>query len=166
MANTKLCLNCRTEQRARKNGRCPNCGEPVFVWRQYFLPEFADNPGETVLRYFIQRVRELRQLPEFSIPKKSSGYRRELKSAIDLWETCGSDTEVAQAVTERALTDRKYAWREWTSLAYLANARELPVILAEVLRERKIVEEHNKRNAERLEEIAQRQNIFDLGGNS
>lgn len=98
-----ICPWCDTDQRRRKGGRCPGCGEIVEIYREkgvsYWVAEKPSTRGLIMLLEEKIRVRE--NLIWFTFGSyEDASYKRELHLAKLLIRKCGMSQELSKMVIE------------------------------------------------------------------
>jgi len=130
-----VCPACKTDQKQRTNGACPNCGTRVNIVNGYWFREDLGSPNLALLHYFEDRVSEQltneRGYPVFfNIPPKGLSYKRELVTAERMIQTSGYDYELAEAAIDVLFDDKQFSWKTKQSLLYLVKDFNLALALA------------------------------------
>jgi hypothetical protein len=98
-----ICPWCDTDQRRRRGGKCPGCGEEVEIYREngksYWV---AEKPSTRELVMMLEeKVRVRENLSWFCFGGyEDAAYRRELHLAKLLIKRCGMSQELARLVIE------------------------------------------------------------------
>lgn len=130
-----VCPGCKTEQTRRVAGRCPSCGLPIEAHKGFWYRTEIGSPTQAVLQHFEGWVSKVlskgRQTPViFSVPRKSSRYKRELVAAERLLRHTDGDFDLVIETIDLLFTDRRFSksrntllWLESDFLTALAVAQ-------------------------------------------
>lgn len=157
-----VCPGCKTDQKRRVNGYCPNCGQPVEVHDGRWFRTSDGSPNLALLRSFERLVSNSLSAQNhrvnFIIPRKSPRYRIELAIAERLIVDADYDLDMAKQALEYLFSNKRFNWKSYTSLASVS--RDFTAGLAVVMAKR--AAEEKQRNEERnfVQQALNRESIF------
>lgn len=145
-----ICPKCKTENDRRgRGGVCPNCGVSVTLYDGGWFITGEDSPVNTFIKKYEQLyslyITKGKQSNAWKIPKtKVAREMAQAKRIIS--EICGGDLELALKSLEILFTDKRWSYRNYSTLLFTINDLYSSKVVAEELlnREKKKEEEENK----------------------
>jgi hypothetical protein len=158
-----VCPVCHIKQERRVGGACPNCGAQVEVHKGLWYRAGLGSPSVAILKHFEKRVSQSLSYGcsnpvIFTIPRKGIRYKRELVTAERLLNDCDGDYDLAIASLDVLFDDNKFNWKTRDTLLYIEP--EFLVALAIAKADQEIKREKERREAQALAQIMNREDIF------
>lgn len=109
-----ICPVCKSEQHARKNGKCPQCGVAVELYDGEWYKAGDQSPPMQIILKFEKLVSE--SLSEFEpvvfrFPRKGSRFRTEVGIAKRLYDMADKDLGIALESLEILFSHPKFSWK-------------------------------------------------------
>lgn len=154
-----LCPECKTEQRARKNGECPNCGTRVEIFKGYWYRADLGSPTVALLKHFEKLVsRQLETTFRFSI-KNRYEYGKELATAQRLLNNADGDFGMARDALTLMFSEKSLgAWKSRYSLTQ--TLADFTVSLAVARKRAKIREDQHQKEMQQYAILSVEEDIF------
>jgi hypothetical protein len=148
-----ICPNCKEEFPRRKSGACPGCRTPVKIYDGGWYLLTDDAPNIALLNTWEQQLSE-RTKTNFSIPRKSSRYKREAAVAQRLLDEAEGDLTVAETAMDILHTHKDFSWKTYTSLLSVEKDWLVALFMARTtLEEEARREEARRQRANELEHM-------------
>lgn len=158
-----LCPGCKTEQTKRVGGKCPTCKIEIDIYKGQWFQSGAGSPPKTLLRHFEDLVsvslsKQRSTQVNFSIPMKGLGYKRELAAAGELIALADFDLGLAKDTLSFMFTDKKYNWKNRSTMLWLK--KDFIEVLAVVKALREDANKAMEREAEAAARAMAREDVF------
>lgn len=158
-----LCPACKTEQKKRVGGACPNCRTPVEIHNGLWFRAGTGSPNVAVLKYFEALVSSSlsKGRPNkvvFVISKIGPRYKRELVAAERLLLLADHNIDLVKAALDILFTDKRSAWKTRDSLLFIETEFTTALALA---RANQAMKERAEEDAKKvLEQVSRREDVF------
>jgi hypothetical protein len=158
-----ICPACHTEQTKRLRGCCPKCNIPVDVYKGRWYRAGIGSPTLGILTHFEERVSQSLSYGRpskvnFSVPRKSLRYKRELVSAEQMLNEADGDYDLVLSAINILFNDTKFNWKTRDSL--MGIRRDFTLALAIAKADVEAEQAKKKKEMEVLTSIFSRENVF------
>jgi len=158
-----MCPMCKTEQTKRVAGLCPNCKEPISIYKGVWYRDTGSSPTVTILEFLENSVSknltaESGKPVVFKINKKSPTYKRELVTAELLLSDADHDINKVIRAIALLFSDKKFNWKLRTSLVQVRF--DFPLALAIVTSIMDAEEEEYLKQQKQLNKIMRKEDVF------
>ena len=157
-----VCPACKTEQKKRKDGACPNCGARIEIHDGLWFHLGTGSPSLKVVRHLekcitdaVNKGRERKII--FTIPEKSAQFKRELVTASRYIDQAGGDVDLVIDALDILFTHKRFSWRSWNSLIGMRDF-SLALAIAKANREQALARNIASNTA--YQAVMQKENIF------
>lgn len=150
------CPKCNTLQKRRKDECCPNCGEPVKLYKGFWVSTSDGSPTKTIYKHFLElQKQKIKKRYPLSEPKVEyavgDAYYRELSISQKLFKKAGGNVALVLQVLDYLTFDKAYAWKNRLFLAsYYRDFDTGLAITRAKLEHEKAEEEINSNKVRRL----------------
>lgn len=158
-----VCPACKTEQKKRKDGACPNCGARIEIHDGLWFHLGTGSPSLKVVRHLekcitdsVNKGREKKII--FTIPEKSAQFKRELVTASRYIDQAGGDVDLVIEALDILFAHKRFSWRSWNSL--LQMMRDLPLAITIAQANRELVLARSRVDSTAFQSVMQKENIF------
>ena len=143
-----ICPSCKSEIKARKNGACPVCSEPLQIYNGMLYRESVGSVPSAVLAAFEKhvsiRTSHRQGYPvQFHFSKKTAQYKLELTMAERLLAQCDGSLELALKTLDVLFDNPQFSFKTRSSLAQCVKDTPLAISIAQAALEN----EHRLENA-------------------
>lgn len=150
------CPSCGKDVNRRQNGQCPFCHAAIRKWRGIWIMADEKAPNAQIVELF-ENLLSRRLSEHFRWKRGSTQHTRELALASRYLDRCGT-LSVALRALQIQFEDRRFSWKERTSIAHCFHDLDVAVTIAKrLLREER---ERDQRNQEALSRIMSMEDVF------
>lgn len=156
-----LCPNCKTDQKKRSNGRCPQCKAEVDIYRGEWILAGDGSPAKQVYTLFFKLLSNRLSASSsrrvvIDLAPKTGAYKAEMKSAQNLLDLAGGDLSLAlESIRQMFLSPHFKA----TTMVYAGRAFQIAMAQARAVLEEKAEKELIRKNT--LQNVQSTMGMFD-----